>query len=115
MKKIIFVILPVLLFAACGSFSQGTHEGHLKIVQNPLVDTLLSQYRAAQEQILANPDNKGIPGYRIQIYFDSGANSGSRARDMKFEFEYRFPEVPAYVTWKAPTTKGCKPPTATIW
>ena len=94
--------MSLLLLLVAGLFAQMSHEGQVTVIQDPLVDTLLSQYRAVQEQILANPDNKGIPGYRIQIYFDSGANSGARSRDIKSEFELRFPEVPAYVTWKAP-------------
>jgi hypothetical protein len=102
MKKSRTIILLFILLTALGLYAQEGREGHVTVYQDPLVDTLLSRYREVQAQVLSNPDNKGIPGYRIQIFFDSGANSGSRARYIQFEFQVRFPDVPAYVTWKAP-------------
>jgi hypothetical protein len=51
---------------------------------------------------MENPDTKAIPGYRIQIFFDSGLNSSDRARQAKDEFLLVYPEIPAYVSWKAP-------------
>lgn len=77
-------------------------EGFLTIVQDSQVDTLLKAYRNLRMKAMENPDNKAIPGYRIQIYFDSGSNSSDRAKAVKEAFSVLYPEVPAYISWKAP-------------
>jgi hypothetical protein len=51
---------------------------------------------------MENPDSKAIPGFRIQVFFDSGSNSSDRARSVKDAFNVLFPDIPAYVSWKAP-------------
>jgi hypothetical protein len=91
--------LLMIAFCVC---SQTHSSGHLTVVQDPRLDTLLFKYRILREQVMSNEDNKGIPGYRIQIFFDSGIHSGERARKVKDDFEELFPDIPGYVTWKAP-------------
>lgn len=100
MKKAI-LITGIMLFAL-GMYSQGFREGWVEIRQDPRLDTLLMKYDILRDQVEDNNDNKGIPGYRIQIFFDSGINSGDRARSAKDEFELLYPDIPGYVTWKAP-------------
>jgi hypothetical protein len=63
---------------------------------------VLQEYEALRLRIMENPDNKAIPGYRIQIFFDSGINSSDRAKQARDEFLFLFPDIPAYVSWKAP-------------
>ncbi len=76
--------------------------GHLVVIQDNRVDTVLAQYERLRLIILENPDNKAIPGFRIQIFFDSGSNSSDRARNAREQFQMKFPDIPAYISWKAP-------------
>jgi hypothetical protein len=96
--------LALLLAILAMAFAKNAHSqtGNVNIHQDRWVDTLLSQYREVQEIKWQNPDNKGIDGYRVQIFFDSGTYSGDRAREVKESFENDFEEIPAYLTWKAP-------------
>ena len=84
------------------SSAQNNYDGRVVVIQDQLVDTVLQQYEALRLRIKENPDNKAILGYRIQIFFDSGINSSDRARQARDEFLALFPDVPAYVSWKAP-------------
>jgi hypothetical protein len=92
----LLLILPLL------SPAQYSTGGNVTVIQDELVDSLLHDYEAVRLKIMGNPDNKAIPGYRIQIFFDSGLNSSDRAREAREAFLSIFPEMPAYVSWKAP-------------
>jgi hypothetical protein len=92
----LFVIMSLLAVA------QYTDEGSVVVIQSSLVDSVLKQYEGLRLKIMENPDNKAIAGYRIQIFFDSGLNSSDRAKQLRDEFLLKFPEIPAYVNWKAP-------------
>ena len=91
-----FLLLPMV------SLAQYNSDGRVVVVQDQLVDTLLQQYEGLRLKIMENPDNKAIPGYRIQIFFDSGINSSDRAKLARDEFSLIFPDIQAYVSWKAP-------------
>jgi hypothetical protein len=98
------ILLTILIFTSVQltALSQQSFSGNVKIFQDPLVDSVLVQYQALRLKIMENPDHKSIPGYRIQIFFDSGLNSSDRARQARDEFMLLFPETPAYISWKAP-------------
>lgn len=101
MKK----LLPILILIAGCSFinpARAQHNGSVAVVQDILVDSLLKDYEAMRLKIMENPDSKAIPGYRIQIFFDSGLNSSDRAKQVRDAFMLVYPEIPAYITWKAP-------------
>lgn len=100
MKKIFVTSLFLLVYAI--SQAQYNGEGSVVVIQNSLVDSLLQDYYDLRVRIMENPDNKAIPGYRIQIFFDSGLNSSDRAKQSRDEFMLKFPEISAYVSWKAP-------------
>lgn len=95
-------ILLMALLPFMPAFGQVQQEGFLTIIQDPQADTVLKAYRNLRMKVMGNPDNKAIPGYRIQIFFDSGSNSSDRAKTVKDAFSLLYPEVPAYVSWKAP-------------
>ncbi len=82
--------------------AQTEGEGSLVIRQDALIDTILNDYQAMRLDMMNNPEQKGIPGYRIQIFFDSGLNSSNRAGKAREEFLLQLPDIPAYVSWKAP-------------
>jgi hypothetical protein len=92
----LFILMSLVVAA------QSTNEGSVVVVQSSLVDSVLRQYEGLRLKIMENPDNKAIAGYRIQIFFDSGLNSSDRAKQLRDEFLLKFPEIPAYVNWKAP-------------
>jgi hypothetical protein len=100
MRRITLIIGIVIL--ATGVYAQGQRQGYLEVRQDPALDSLLMSYEMLRAQVELNTDNKGIPGYRIQIFFDSGINSGERARKAMEGFELLFPDIPGYITWKAP-------------
>jgi hypothetical protein len=95
----IFAVIGLFLLSASGLFAQ---DGRVTVVQDSRVDSILSQYQAIRMRYLENPDTKGVPGYRIQVFFDSGSNSSDRAREARDSFIFKFPEIPAYISWKAP-------------
>ena len=82
--------------------AQTAGEGYLSVIQDSQVDTVLQAYQSMRWKIMENPDSKGIPGYRIQIFFDSGSKSSDRARAAMEGFSLLYPDIPAYVSWKAP-------------
>jgi hypothetical protein len=100
MRSILLTGLLILVQMAASA--QDSNYGKVTVYQDPLVDTVLQQYETLRLKIMENPDNKAIPGYRIQIFFDSGINSSDRARQARDEFLALYPDVPAYVSWKAP-------------
>jgi hypothetical protein len=96
------LVIGLLILMQMASSAQNYDDGRVVVIQDQLVDTVLQQYEALRLRIMENPDNKAIPGYRIQIFFDSGINSSDRAKQARDEFLFLFPDVPAYVSWKAP-------------
>jgi hypothetical protein len=99
MKRTIILTYVVIISAcAIGQPSQG----EVTINKNAEVDTILARYDQLNAEYLENPDNKGITGYRVQIFFDSGNYSGDRAREAREDFEEKYDDIPVYITWKAP-------------
>jgi len=84
------------------SYGQDKASGYLSIIQDSQVDSVLTAYDSIRYRSMENPDNKAIPGYRIQIYFDSGSNSSDRAKSVREAFTLLYPDIPVYVSWKAP-------------
>ncbi|MBW6459742.1 MAG: SPOR domain-containing protein [Bacteroidales bacterium] len=81
---------------------QQSREGRLEVYQESLVDSVLYHYEQLRLKLLDNPDHNAIPGFRIQIFFDSGLHSSDRAWQAKEQFSKKYPEVQAYVSWKSP-------------
>jgi hypothetical protein len=100
--KNLWIIILILLFMPLIMPAQAKNEGYVVVVQDNLVDTLLRDYGAMRLKIMENPDQKAIPGYRIQIFFDSGLNSSDRARQARDNFVALYPDIMAYISWKAP-------------
>lgn len=90
---ILFIILPLALSA------QNQGEGKLKIIQDPAIDELV------QKHIRINETRDGIPGFRIQIFFDSGTNSRTKATAVYEEFRRLYPGITIYLTFMAPNYK----------
>lgn len=95
MMRVIF--LGFILFGFIPQlFSQEIESGHVQLIQDARVDTLMKKY------IMANKFDPEIKGFRIEIFFDSGNQSKNTAIEAKSEFVNRFPEVPSYLTFQPP-------------
>jgi hypothetical protein len=90
--------LLVLMIAPLLALSQAS-SGKVEVIQDSRVDQLVAKH------IELNQNRAGAPGYRIQIFFDSGNNSKTKGQTVYEEFRARYPEVPAYLTFKAPNYK----------
>lgn len=71
-------------------------EGSLEIIQDERIDWLLLKH---SEQSKIDPS---IEGFRIQIFFDSGNRSRSKAYEVRDKFSEKYPGQPVYVSFKEP-------------
>lgn len=83
------------------SFSQETpnYAGKVEIIQDDKLDELLNKH------LYYCKNYRFIPGYRIQIFFDSGNNSKKGAMNIKASFITKYPEVEAYIIFQEPYYK----------
>ncbi len=93
---VFLLIYPVLLIA------QEENYGYVAIYQDSRINSLIEKHIFINEHFLLNKENHAIEGYRLQIFFESGNNSSTQARQIKEEFEKKYKSIPAYITWKAP-------------
>ena len=104
-KNRIFLTRVVLYFLfsfpVLSLFSQETRKdsGNIRLIQDDKVDLLVSKH------IQINQNRKGIDGFRIQILFDSGNNSKTRAQTIYETFLSKYPNIGAYLTFKSPNYK----------
>ena len=93
---ILFMVIPVYR-----GFSQdnNSQKGDIQIVQDDKINLLVSKH------IQINQNRRGIDGYRIQIFFDSGNNSKIKAQSVYEGFKARYPDVGAYLSFKSPNYK----------
>ncbi len=114
MKKCRFQIPVLLVLLAISGFAkaqdyfyqkpdkqkQGVEkEGTVKIYQDSRVDTLVARH------IRYNQAHQEMDGYRIQIFFDAGNNSLSRAQRVVDEFMTLYPSDTAYISFSEPYYK----------
>lgn len=83
---------------ACLTLSYG-QTGKVTIKGDPAVQRLVEKH------IAYNQNLKGFPGYRVQIFFESGNYSKSRAYGEKSKFAARYAGVEAYVVYQEPYYK----------
>lgn len=98
----IHIRIAVILFSTllCITvYAQEDEKGQLTIIQDPLVDTLLSKHLYLNEQ------NPGIDGWRIQIFFEAGNYSKTQAMEAKTEFVSKYPDLRNYLIFQEPYYK----------
>lgn len=74
-------------------------RGNIRFVQDEKVDLLVSKH------IQINQNLNGIDGFRIQIFFDSGNKSKTRAKSVYESFMVKYPDIGTYLTFKSPNYK----------
>lgn len=89
------LILLFFLSITSLAFSQRV-EDNLNVDKDSRVDRLIEKHRQFNQ---ANP---GVDGFRVQIFFDSGNNSKKSAQTVREKFMELYPDVAAYLTFKAP-------------
>jgi hypothetical protein len=102
--KLILAIIAACLLAStpamkCFSQEGKDGEGVIRVQQDDRVDLLVSKH------IQLNQNRKGIDGYRIQIFFDSGNNSKTKAQSIYEGFKAKYPDMRAYLSFKSPNYK----------
>lgn len=98
MKRLLFYLL---IFASTGVYAQkwvtdANADSSLVIVKDDRFDDVVSRQKKE------NLQHQSMPGYRIQIYF--GVNR-PKAAELKLDFNTRYPDMPAYLTYQQPNYK----------
>lgn len=97
-----FILIATLFFFLSVNYAIGQQpavKGAVNIIQDERVNELIEKY------IESNKTFDGHSGYRIQIFFDSGSNSRSRANNERRKFLSLYPEMETYITFDAPNFK----------
>lgn len=93
------LIITTLFFLTCFmTYSQDSIPKDT-VIQSEVVEWLIEQ----QKRI--NDSRDGIPGFRVQIYSDSGSRSRLRTEREKAEFDEKYPDVGSYLLYEEPYFK----------
>ncbi len=98
MKYLILISFFIAAFAI-NAAAQNGDEGHIRVMSDSRLDTLMKKY------VEVNEINPAIPGWRIEIYFEAGNYSKKQAMEAKSVFVENHPEVPAYILFQQPYYK----------
>lgn len=98
MLRTAIIVFALLFFFSKGTLAQMLEpaKGNIEIVQDAKISQLVEKYRKMSEN---NPE---VDGYRVQIFFDSGGNSKSKASSAQETFQMAYPEVKTYLSYKEP-------------
>ena len=97
MKKTYFILLAIVFAISVKTFAQNT--GKLDVVQDEKINELLSKHLKINEVV------NTIPGFRINVFFQSGNNSKTGAMQCKAAFTEKYPDIEAYVVYEEPNFK----------
>jgi hypothetical protein len=96
--RTIALIMLITFMNVC-VIAQNSSKGDIRVIQDDRVDILV------QKHIQINQNKQGIAGFRIQLFFDSGNNSKTKAQMIYQEFMEKYPGIGAYLSFKAPNYK----------
>lgn len=114
MNKVIFFLLLVAVCplslagqtgqaapASSGSAVQGLDSipERSYVIMDPAAKWLLQAHRKLTER------QRGIPGFRVQIFMDAGNQARLNTQRSRAEFEREHPGVPAYIVYEEPNFK----------
>lgn len=91
MTRLIITLIFSLLFG-----SVNAQQKHAELVQDEKVGLLIEKHK------IINRHQNTLSGWRIQIFFDSGANSKHKATSALQRFNELYPETQAYLSFKEP-------------
>ena len=98
-RLMVFLVAGILQAFTVTAQEPADGKGTVTIDQDNRVEQLVNKH------IQINQNRKGIEGFRIQIFFDSGTNSKIRAQSVYEAFKSNYPDTEAYLTFKAPNYK----------
>lgn len=81
---------------------RNSFAGHLYIIQDQAVDTLISRYILANRNLGEKNGYIGMEGWRIQIYNSSNRNAREESGKVKAEFISKFQDIRAYELFENP-------------
>src|SRR3990170_5382418 len=90
----IFILSPFAILASNDTINSDT--GRVEIIQDGRIAALVEKHIAINEK------QKGIPGYRVQIFF------GSKRKDVlevRTDFLAKYPDIGAYIQYDEPYFK----------
>ncbi len=93
MKKLLFALCLLSLAFVCRA-----QKGNITVVEDDRISTLVSSHTYLNSK-------QKIVGWRIQIFFDSGNNSKSKAFAKKGVFMSDYPEMSVYLMFQSPYYK----------
>jgi len=97
--KIGLICLFINFFSTSFSQESFNDHGNVEVIQDYKLDELLNKH------LYYCQNYRFIPGYRIQIFFDSGNNSKKGALAIKASFITKYPDVEAYIIFQEPYYK----------
>ena len=93
--RLIFIVF--FLITCLGNLARA--QGNVAIQEPDNVRELVKKHIAINENL------DGIPGYRIQIFSDSGGDSKENAMKAKAKFLKRYSNINAYIIFDTPNYK----------
>ncbi|MBN1338766.1 MAG: SPOR domain-containing protein [Bacteroidales bacterium] len=101
MKHLVLFVFTALTFflAPLAALSQQSDSGSLVIIEDARIDSLLQLHYKVNSQYPV------MPGYRVQILFESGNNSKTLAREAIAKFNEEYPYTKAYLIFESPYYK----------
>jgi hypothetical protein len=97
MKSYFFIFFCLILLILSQVYSQD--KGKIIVKNDARLNELVDKHKQLNQKL------NTMPGYRIQIYFESGANSKTLASNVKESFIAKFPEIKAYLLFHEPYYK----------
>lgn len=101
-----FIPFMFFIFWAFAGFAQSSWNSvadttslNVNIKQDAQIDRLLRAHKEVMSR------DRGISGFRVQIYSDSGNQSKLRTQRRKAEFDNKYPGVKSYIVYDAPDFK----------
>lgn len=91
--------LYLFFFITYLSSSAQNNKGAVEITRDKRIDRLVEK----QKQLSLSIET--IPGYRVQIFFESGSNSRSKALQVKDQFLSKYAGMEAYMVFHEPYYK----------
>ena len=89
-------LVLTMLLVAVFTFGQQYEKGEVNIYADSRINELVELHKDYNEAFPV------LNGYRIQLFMETGNNALEHAETVKEEFEERYDEVPAYITFGEP-------------
>lgn len=91
MRFIIPFLFSLLIFQ-----SVSAQQGKVEVIADDRIDLLIDKHK------YYNRHQPVLEGWRVQIFFDAGANSKRKASEVQNRFTSQYPDTEAYLSFKEP-------------